>query len=243
MIEIIPAIDIIGGKCVRLSRGDYDTSKVYNEQPLDVARAFEDAGCRRLHLVDLDGAKSSHIVNWRVLEAIAGHTSLTIDFGGGLKADDDLRIAFECGASMVTGGSIAVNDHVTFESWLERYGSQRIILGADSRRGRISTGGWLNDSDEQLVPFIRQYMEKGVTQVISTDIDRDGMLQGPSVDLYRQVLAELPKLHLTASGGVGEMADVEALDAIGVPDVIVGKAIYEGHITLHDLEQFNKQLQ
>lgn len=242
MIEIIPAIDIIGGKCVRLSKGDYDTSKVYNEQPLDVARAFEDAGCRRLHLVDLDGAKSSHIVNWKVLERIAGHTGLTVDFGGGLKSDDDVRIAFECGASMITGGSIAVKDHATFEAWLGRYSSQRIILGADSRNGRISTCGWLDDSDELLVPFIRQYMDKGVTQVISTDIDRDGMLQGPSVELYRQVLEQLPGLHLTASGGVGSMADVEALDAISVPDVIVGKAIYEGHITLRDLEQFNKQL-
>ncbi len=241
MIQIIPAIDIIDGKCVRLSKGDYGTSKVYNEQPLDVARAFEDAGCLRLHLVDLDGAKSSHIVNWKVLERIATHTSLTIDFGGGLKSDDDVRIAFECGASMVTGGSIAVKDHSTFEAWLSRYGSGRVILGADSRRGRISTDGWLDDSDEQLVPFIRQYMAKGVTQVISTDIDRDGMLQGPSVELYEQVLAQLPGLHLTASGGVGAMADVEVLDSIGVPDVIVGKAIYEGHITLRDLEQFNKQ--
>ncbi len=243
MIEIIPAIDIIDGKCVRLSRGDYQTSKVYNEQPLDVARAFEDSGCTRLHLVDLDGAKSSHIVNWRVLERVAGHTGLTIDFGGGLKSDDDLRIAFECGAMMVTGGSIAVSDHATFERWLARYGGERIILGADSRGGRISTNGWLSDSQEQLVPFIRQYMQKGVKQVISTDIDKDGMLQGPAVELYAQVLGELPGLHLTASGGVSCMADVEELDRTGVPDVIVGKAIYEGRITLEDLKHFNYQRQ
>ncbi len=243
MIEIIPAIDIIDGKCVRLSRGDYQTSKVYNEQPLDVARAFEDSGCTRLHLVDLDGAKSSHIVNWRVLERVAGHTGLTIDFGGGLKSDDDLRIAFECGAMMVTGGSIAVSGHATFEGWLARYGGERIILGADSRGGRISTNGWLSDSQEQLVPFIRQYMQKGVKQVISTDIDKDGMLQGPAVELYAQVLDELPGLHLTASGGVSCMADVEALDRTGVPDVIVGKAIYEGRITLEDLKHFNYQRQ
>lgn len=243
MIEIIPAIDIIDGKCVRLSRGDYQTSKVYNEQPLDVARAFEDSGCTRLHLVDLDGAKSSHIVNWRVLERVAGHTGLTIDFGGGLKSDDDLRIAFECGAQMVTGGSIAVSSHATFEGWLARYGGERIILGADSRGGRISTNGWLSDSQEQLVPFIRQYMAKGVKQVISTDIDKDGMLQGPAVELYAQVLAELPGLHLTASGGVSCMADVEALDRTGVPDVIVGKAIYEGRIALDDLKHFNYRRQ
>ena len=243
MIEIIPAIDIIDGKCVRLSRGDYQTSKVYNEQPLDVARAFEDSGCTRLHLVDLDGAKSSHIVNWRVLERVAGHTGLTIDFGGGLKSDDDLRIAFECGAQMVTGGSIAVSDHTTFERWLARYGGERIILGADSRGGRISTNGWLSDSQEQLVPFIRQYMQKGVKQVISTDIDKDGMLQGPAVDLYAQVIGELPGLHLTASGGVSCMADVEALDRANVPDVIVGKAIYEGRIALDDLKHFNYQRQ
>lgn len=243
MIEIIPAIDIIDGKCVRLSRGDYQTSKVYNEQPLDVARAFEESGCTRLHLVDLDGAKSSHIVNWRVLERVAGHTGLTIDFGGGLKSDDDLRIAFECGAMRVTGGSIAVSGHATFEGWLARYGGERIILGADSRGGRISTNGWLSDSQEQLVPFIRQYMQKGVKQVISTDIDKDGMLQGPAVELYAQVLGELPGLHLTASGGVSCMADVEALDRTGVPDVIVGKAIYEGRITLEDLKHFNYQRQ
>lgn len=240
-INIIPAIDIIEGKCVRLSQGDYAQKKVYNESPLDVARAFEDCGCTRLHLVDLDGAKSHHIVNYRVLEAIAGHTSLTVDFGGGLKSDDDLRIAFECGAAMITGGSIAVSQPATFQAWLSAYGSDRIILGADSRDGFIATQGWLNDSDKSVIPFIQHYHDLGVTKVISTDIACDGMLQGPSVELYNNILAAVPGLHLIASGGVGDMSHVEALDAAGVPEVIVGKAIYENHITLNDLYSYNKQ--
>lgn len=239
MIEIVPAIDIIGGKCVRLSKGDYGSVKVYNENPLDVARAFEDVGCTSLHLVDLDGAKSKHIVNYRTLEAIAGHTALHIDFGGGLKTDDDVRIAFESGAEKITGGSVAVTHHAMFEGWLNRYGSDAIILGADARDGKISTNGWLHDSEEQIVPFIRQYMEKGVTQVISTDINCDGMLSGPSLELYRSILAELPDLRLIASGGVSAMVDVEHLHEIGVPAVIVGKAIYEGRITMRELESFN----
>lgn len=238
-IDIIPAIDVIGGKCVRLTRGDYNTQKVYNESPLDVARAFEDAGCRRLHLVDLDGAKSKHIVNYGVLESIAGHTSLCVDFGGGLKSDDDLRIAFESGASMVTGGSIAVTRRDMFLSWLSRYGTDKIILGADSRGGRISTNGWTDDSDETLLGFITGYAAEGVTQVISTDISKDGMLGGSSVELYEQILAALPKIRLVASGGVGCWNDIEALDKANVPAVIVGKAIYEGRITLNDLEQYN----
>ena len=241
MIEIVPAIDIIGGKCVRLSKGDYSSVKVYNENPLDVARAFEDVGCTSLHLVDLDGAKSKHIVNYRTLEAIAGHTALHIDFGGGLKTDDDVRIAFESGAEKITGGSVAVTHHAMFEGWLNRYGSDAIILGADARNGKISTNGWLHDSEEQIVPFIRQYMEKGVTQVISTDINCDGMLSGPSLELYRSILAELPDLRLIASGGVSAMDDVEHLHEIGVPAVIVGKAIYEGRITMRELESFNTQ--
>lgn len=238
-IDIIPAIDVIGGKCVRLTRGDYNTQKVYNESPLDVARAFEDAGCRRLHLVDLDGAKSKHIVNYGVLESIAGHTSLCVDFGGGLKSDDDLRIAFESGASMVTGGSIAVTRRDMFLSWLSRYGTDKINLGADSRGGRISTNGWTDDSDETLLDFITGYAAEGVTQVISTDISKDGMLGGSSVELYEQILAALPKIRLVASGGVGCWNDIEALDKANVPAVIVGKAIYEGRITLNDLEQYN----
>lgn len=239
-INIIPAIDVIDGKCVRLSQGDYALKKIYNESPLDVARAFEDCGCTRLHLVDLDGARSHHIVNYRVLDAIAGHTGLTVDFGGGLKSDDDLRIAFECGAVMVTGGSIAVSQPETFTGWLTKYGADRIILGADSRDGFIATQGWLNDSDKSVVPFVQHYHEQGVTKVISTDIACDGMLQGPSVDLYRRILEAVPGLHLIASGGVGDMSHVEVLEEAGVPEVIVGKAIYENHITLNDLLSFNK---
>ena len=239
-INIIPAIDVIDGKCVRLSQGDYALKKIYNESPLDVARAFEDCGCTRLHLVDLDGARSHHIVNYRVLDAIAGHTGLTVDFGGGLKSDDDLRIAFECGAAMVTGGSIAVSQPEVFGRWLEQYGSDRIILGADSRDGFIATQGWLNDSDKGVIPFIQHYHEQGVTKVISTDIACDGMLQGPSVDLYKRILNTVPGVHLIASGGVGDMSHIEALEEAGVPEVIVGKAIYENHITLNDLLAFNK---
>lgn len=239
MIQIIPAIDLMGGHCVRLTQGDYSTQKDYSAQPLDVARAFEDAGCRRLHLVDLDGARSKHIVNYRTLEQLAGHTGLVIDFGGGLKSDDDLRIAFDSGAAMVTGGSIAVSQPQVFLGWLKRYGPDRIILGADARDGKVSTCGWLSDSDEQVVPFIKHYAQQGVTQVISTDIACDGMLTGPAVDLYRQILDALPKLRLIASGGVGGWDHIAALDAAGVPAVIVGKAIYEGHITLAQLERYN----
>ncbi len=241
MINIIPAIDIIDGKCVRLSQGDYARQKVYNELPLEVARMLEDCGCTRLHLVDLDGARSHHIVNYRVLEAVAGHTSLTIDWGGGMKSDDDLRIAFDCGAAMVTGGSIAVSQPATFQAWLHKWGPERIILGADSRDGFIATQGWTQGSDKSVVPFVEHYHGQGVTQVISTDIACDGMLQGPSVDLYRSILEAVPAIHLIASGGVGSMAHVEALDEAGVPEVIVGKAIYESHITLNDLTRHNKQ--
>ena len=239
MIDIVPAIDIMGGKCVRLSRGDYSTEKVYNEEPLDVARALEDAGCTRLHLVDLDGARSQHIVNYRTLERIAGHTGLLIDFGGGLKTDHDLHIAFDSGASQVTGGSVAVSQPQVMEGWLRKYGPQAIILGADARNGKISTCGWLDDSEQQVVPFIEHYAALGVTQVISTDIDKDGMLQGPSLELYKSILARLPRLRLIASGGGSGLPDVYALDAIGVPAVIVGKAIYENKISLKALEAFN----
>ncbi len=241
MINIIPAIDIIDGKCVRLAQGDYAQKKVYNESPLDVAREFEDCGCTRLHLVDLDGARSHHIVNYRVLEAIAGHTDLTIDWGGGMKSDDDLRIAFECGAAMVTGGSIAVSQPATFLAWLDKWGNDRIILGADSRDGLIATDGWLNSSDKSVLPFIEHYHRQGVTQVISTDIASDGMLQGPAIELYRNIINAVPQVHLIASGGVGCMAHVQALDEAGLPEVIVGKAIYENRITLNELTQFNKQ--
>ena len=239
MIEIIPAIDIIDAKCVRLSKGDYDQKKVYSESPVDTAKAFEDAGCRRLHLVDLDGAKSSHIVNYRTLEAIASATNLTIDFGGGIKSDDDARIAFDCGASMITGGSIAVKNPEIFQSWITKYGADKIILGADAKNKMIATNGWLNNSDLHIVPFINSYLEKGITQVISTDISRDGMLQGTAIDLYKEILAECEGVYIIASGGVARIDDIRQLEEINVPAVIAGKAIYEGRISLKDLEYEN----
>ena len=228
MMEIIPAIDIIEGKCVRLTRGDYDTKRVYNEDPLEVAQAMESAGCRRLHLVDLDGAKAAHIVNYRTLERLASRTSLTIVFGGGLKSDDDAHVAFESGAAMITGGSVAVKSPELFRGWIARYGADRIILGADVKNKKIATVGWTEDSGIDLMPFVRGYMERdGVRNVITTDIACDGMLE------------ELPGIVLTASGGIGSLADVESLDAVGVPSVIVGKAIYEGRISLKDVERIN----
>lgn len=239
MIDIIPAIDVIDSKCVRLNKGDYNQKKIYAEDPLEVAIMMQDAGCKRLHLVDLDGAKSNHIVNYKVLERIATKTNLIIDFGGGLKSDDDLRIAFDCGASMITGGSIAVKQPETFKSWIDTYGSEKIILGADARDGKISTSGWTNDSNHDIIPFIRNYMNQGITQVISTDINVDGMLSGPSVNLYKEILEVMPELYLIASGGVSSMADIEALEQAEVPAVIVGKAIYEERISLKELEKFN----
>lgn len=238
MTSIIPAIDIIGGKCVRLTQGDYDRRSEYGD-PIDMARAFEDAGCRRLHVVDLDGAKASHIVNYRTLESIATRTNLTIDFGGGVKSDDDIRIAFDCGAAMVTGGSIAVKQPDMMERWIEKYGSDSIILGADARDGKVATDGWHEESKHDVVDFIAQYVEKGITQTICTDIACDGTLQGPSVELYQRITARCPDVLLIASGGIGSMADVEALDKIGIRQVIVGKAIYEGKITLKEIERLN----
>lgn len=239
MIEIIPAIDIIGGKCVRLTRGEYSTSKVYSDDPVDMAKRFVDAGCRSLHLVDLDGAKSNHIVNHRTLEQVASRTPLTIDFGGGLKSDDDLRIAFESGAAMVTGGSIAVRCPDTFLRWLDTYGPDRIILGADARGGKIAAEGWTATSDRDIVPFIEGYASYGIRRVISTEISVDGTLEGPAVSLYRRILDILPELWLVASGGVGSISDIAMLDAAGVPAVIVGKAIYEGRISLSDISRIN----
>ncbi len=234
-IELIPAIDIIEGKCVRLSQGDYDRRKEYNERPLEVAKRLQDAGIRRLHVVDLDGAASSHIVNYRSLEEIAGHTDLVIDFGGGLKSDDDLRIAFECGAAMVTGGSIAVKDAETFCRWLQVYGSERIILGADAKDKKVAVSGWKENSDLELLPFISSYVERGIDKVICTDISKDGMLQGPAVGLYQEIQEQHPSLHLIASGGVGSMDDIKRLEEAGVPAVIFGKALYEGRITMDEL--------
>ena len=238
MIEIIPAIDMIEGKCVRLTQGDYATRKVYNEDPLEVAKAFEDAGIRRLHVVDLDGAKAGHIVNYRVLEKLAGHTSLVIDFGGGLKQTKDVEIAFDCGAQMVTGGSIAVKDPETFTAWIARFGSERIILGADAKDRRIAISGWEEATDAELLPFIQKYREQGIEKVICTDISRDGMLEGPAVDLYKEILEAVPEIYLIASGGVSSIADIEKLAEANVPAVIFGKALYEGRITLKELEQF-----
>ncbi|MBO5131727.1 MAG: 1-(5-phosphoribosyl)-5-[Paludibacteraceae bacterium] len=238
MIEIIPAIDIIDGKCVRLSQGDYEQKKVYNENPLEVAKMFESVGIKRLHLVDLDGAKAKHIVNYKVLERIATNTTLTIDFGGGLKSDDDLRIAFECGAKMVTGGSVAVKDRETFLSWIAKFGSDRIILGADVKDKKIAVGGWLETTNLDLFPFVEKYKEEGINKIICTDISKDGMLAGPSIELYKEILQKFPDLYLIASGGVSSMNDIEQLQEANVPAVITGKAIYEGKIKLNELSSF-----
>ena len=235
MIELIPAIDIIDGKCVRLSQGDYNSKKTYNENPLEVAKSFEDHGIKRLHLVDLDGAKAQHIVNYKVLENIANNTNLVIDFGGGLKTDEDLRIAFESGASMVTGGSIAVKNPTIFESWIKTYGADKIILGADAKDKKIAVTGWLESTDCELIDFLGNYINKGVNKVICTDIAKDGMLQGPSTALYKEILESYPSLWLIASGGVSCMEDIIKLDEAGVPAVIFGKAIYEGKISLKQL--------
>jgi len=237
-MDIIPAIDLIEGKCVRLSQGDYDRKTTYNENPLEVAKAFEDHGVRRLHLVDLDGAKAQHIVNHRVLENIATHTSLVIDFGGGLKTDDDLRIAFECGAKMITGGSIAVKSPEIFESWIHQFGAEKIILGADVKNEKIAVTGWTEDTGLSLLPFLKDYAGKGIQKVICTDISKDGMLQGPSTELYKKILTAFPDMYLVASGGVGSVADLEVLDQAGLPAVIFGKALYEGQIALKDLRPF-----
>jgi phosphoribosylformimino-5-aminoimidazole carboxamide ribotide isomerase len=237
-IEIIPAIDLIDGKCVRLSQGDYNQKTVYNENPLEVAKMFEAAGIRRLHLVDLDGAKAKHIVNHKILEEIATNTKLIIDFGGGLKSDEDLEIAFNSGASMVTGGSIAVKQRDTFLKWLEKYGAEKIILGADAKNGNIAVSGWLETTELPVIEFISEYHKNGILKVISTDISRDGMLSGPAFDLYSEIMKTLPKVEIIASGGIATMDDILKLNEMGVPGVIVGKAIYENRITLEEIERF-----
>ncbi|MGI6794876.1 1-(5-phosphoribosyl)-5-[(5-phosphoribosylamino)methylideneamino]imidazole-4-carboxamide isomerase [Bacteroides sp. KG68] len=238
MIELIPAIDIIDGKCVRLSQGDYESKKVYNENPVEVAKELEAHGIRRLHVVDLDGAVSHHVVNYRTLERIAVNTSLIIDFGGGIKSDEDLRIAFENGAMMVTGGSIAVKNPELFCGWLQTYGPEKIILGADVKDRKIAVNGWKDESECELFPFLKEYVETSVRKVICTDISCDGMLQGPSTTLYREVLEQYPGLFLIASGGVSRADDIRELEVAGVPAVIFGKALYEGRITLKELENF-----
>jgi phosphoribosylformimino-5-aminoimidazole carboxamide ribotide isomerase len=238
MIELIPAIDIIDGKCVRLTKGDYATTKVYNEDPLEVALEIESYGLQRLHVVDLDGAKSKHVVNYRVLERIASRTSLKIDFGGGIKSDEDLVIAFENGAQMVTIGSIASQKPELFLKWLDAYGSDKMILGADTRDGFISVNGWLEESRQELLPYLGEYIKHGVKNVLCTDIHKDGMLQGPSIGLYKQIMSAYPTLHLIASGGVSSLDDISQLNEAGIPAVVFGKALYEGRFTLKELSEF-----
>lgn len=234
-IELIPAIDLIDGKCVRLSKGDYNTKKVYNENPLEVALEFEAHGIKRLHLVDLDGAKAGHIVNHKILETIAAKTNLIIDFGGGLKTTGDLQIAFNSGAQMVTGGSIAVKNPEEFLGWIEQYGTEKIILGSDVKDKKIAVSGWLETSTLDLFDFLEGYTNKGITKTICTDISKDGMLQGPAIELYKEILARFPNLYLVASGGVSCMKDIELLQEAGIPAVIFGKAIYEGRITMKEV--------
>ena len=236
-MRIIPAIDIIEGKCVRLSKGDYESKKIYNESPLEVAKTFENYGIKYLHLVDLDGAKSKHIVNYKVLETLAVKTSLKIDFGGGLKSDTDLKIAFENGASQITGGSIAVKSPETFVSWIKAYGSEKIILGADVKGIHIATDGWLETSDQTLFEFVKHYQTKGVKYVICTDISKDGMMKGPAVDLYKNLLAET-EVKLIASGGISKIEELPKLQQLGCEGIIIGKAIYENRISLKQLEKF-----
>jgi phosphoribosylformimino-5-aminoimidazole carboxamide ribotide isomerase len=237
-MRIIPAIDIIDGKCVRLSKGDYNTKIIYNENPLEVAKSFEAHGIEYLHLVDLDGAKSSKIVNYKILEQIATQTSLQIDFGGGLKADEDLKIAFESGATQITGGSIAVKNRGIFEKWIAEYGSDKIILGADAKNEKIAVSGWLENSNEDLIPFIQDYQLKGIQHVICTDIAKDGMLEGPSFDLYAKILSEAKGIKLIASGGISTFDELPKLAELGCEGTIIGKAIYEGRITLKQLENY-----
>ncbi|WP_370227559.1 1-(5-phosphoribosyl)-5-[(5-phosphoribosylamino)methylideneamino]imidazole-4-carboxamide isomerase [Mesoflavibacter sp.] len=243
-MRIIPAIDIIEGKCVRLTKGDYSTTKMYNENPLEVAKQFEDAGIEYLHMVDLEGAKADHVVNYKVLEKVATKTNLKIDFGGGLKSDDDVFIAFNSGAKQITGGSIAVKNTDTFLRWINKYGTQKIILGADCKNEKIAISGWLEESSLEVVPFIQEYQKNGIQYVVCTDISKDGMLQGPSVDLYKKIINQCTNgssdqsVKLIASGGVTTIEDVEVLSEIGCDGVIIGKAIYENRISLKELERF-----
>ena len=234
MIELIPAIDIINGQCVRLTKGDYDQKTVYGK-PLDMALEFERIGYKRLHVVDLDGAKSKHIVNDAVLREITSSTNLVVDFGGGIKTDEDIEKAFAAGASMVTIGSIAVTNPNLFMGWLEQYGTDRMILGADVRHGKVSINGWKEDSAEDLLPFLKKYVDAGVRNVLCTEISKDGTLAGPAIELYQEIMDAYPQLHLIASGGVSSLSDIKALNAAGIPAVVFGKAIYEGKINLKEL--------
>lgn len=241
-MEIIPAIDIIEGKCVRLTQGDYNQKKVYNENPLEVAKEFEDAGLTRLHLVDLDGAKASQVKNWKVLEAIAGKTSLVIDFGGGVKTEKDVQIVFESGGAMVTIGSMAVKNEETFVSWLKKYGAEKFLLGADVKDEKIAVHGWLETTDIWIYDFIEKYIDHGVQQIFCTDVAKDGALEGPSVELYKSIIQKFPELHFIASGGVSTIEDVYQLEEINCKGVIIGKAIYEDRISLKDLKAINASI-
>jgi phosphoribosylformimino-5-aminoimidazole carboxamide ribotide isomerase len=237
-LQIIPAIDIIDGKCVRLTQGDYGRKTVYNDDPLDMAKQFEAGGLRRLHLVDLDGAKAGKVANWKVLETIVKGTSLVIDFGGGIKTEEDLQLVFDSGAALATIGSLAVKNETLFSAWLEKYGADKFLLGADVKEGKIAINGWLETTDIGITDFIGKYAAKGITQLFCTDVSKDGKLEGPSLDLYRQIRAAFPGLFFIASGGVSSMSDLEELEKIGCSGAIVGKAIYEGRISLAELSKF-----
>jgi phosphoribosylformimino-5-aminoimidazole carboxamide ribotide isomerase len=239
MIQIIPAIDLIEGKCVRLTQGDYGQKKIYNENPLEVAKQFEDAGLKRLHLVDLDGAKAKKVVNWKVLERLASKTTLHIDFGGGVQSDNDLNVAFESGAKQITGGSIAVKQPDLFEHWLKTYGGEKIILGADAKNEKIAVSGWEEGTSIWVYDFVEEYVEKGAKYTISTDVAKDGLLQGPSFDLYKNLQDKCPDLNIIASGGIAGIEDVEKLAEMNIYGVIIGKAIYENRISLADLKRFS----
>ena len=238
MIQIIPAIDIIDGKCVRLTQGDYSRKTVYNEDPVEIAKMFEDYGIKRLHTVDLDGAKSSHVINYKTIERIATATNLTIDFGGGIKSNSDIEIAFSSGAKLVTIGSIAVKRPELMIEWISNYGCERLILGADVKNGLISINGWKEEGNDKLMPFIEKYIEHGINNVLCTDIARDGMLKGPSTDMYKKIMISFPTLNLIASGGVSSVEDIYELNNAGIPSVVFGKAIYEGRITMKELSEF-----
>lgn len=235
---IIPAIDLIDGQCVRLTQGDYSQKKVYHNSPLEMAKRFEGAGIKRLHLVDLDGAKAKRIINGEVLRSIASGTSLKVDFGGGVQSDEDIALAFSLGAHQVTGGSIAIKNPALFDDWITRYGGEKIILGADAKDRKIAVSGWQETSGEEVISFIKKYFAKGLSHVICTDVAKDGLLQGPSLNLYRDILSEIPGIRLIASGGVAGVKDLEDLQKIGVYGAIVGKAYYEGKVTLEQLASF-----
>lgn len=240
-MQIIPAIDIIDGKCVRLTQGDYAQKKIYNEHPLEVAKEFEDAGLQRLHLVDLDGAKAGAVKNWKVLETIASKTGLVIDFGGGIKKEEDVTIVFNSGAKLATIGSLAVKNESEFIKWLLQFGADKFLLGADVKEEKIAVGGWLETTDIWIYDFIQKYIGHGVQQIFCTDVSKDGKLEGPSIELYKNIISKFPKLHFIASGGVAAVKDLEELNAIGCSGAIVGKAIYEGKISLKELQTLNVQ--